>query len=82
MLEYLSIIVKIFHSKKLQNFQAVCQDHRCGLHSKIHYIRKHLQVIINYLMSDALGPTYQARQMEEFEVKVHDDGILMKVETK
>jgi len=30
-------------------------------------------------MNDALGPTYQARQMEEFEVKLHDDGISMKV---
>ena len=46
------------------------------------YIRKHLQIIINYLMNDALGPTYQVRQMEEFEVKLHDDGTPMKVETK
>jgi len=68
--------------KKASEFSAVCQDHRNGLETKIHYIRKHLQVIINYLMNDALDPTYQARQMEEFEVKLHDDGIPMKVETK
>jgi len=41
-----------------------------------------LENIINYLMNDALGPTYQARQMEQFEVKLHNDGIPMKVETK